>query len=713
MSIDDTAQQSDLRRHRQPLIDWQSFSVRLVAGLAALVLITTLSAGVPALWIARSQLERQAGEHLLAVQRATASLYTTHQGEINDRARLLAERPTFQRLVTEGTATDMTAYLEAFRIQSGLDYLVVCSQRLQVTAGASPADSCSLPFTPGYGIAGGVATLAAETLVLAGEPEHPLGSVLAGVLLDEAFLKQIAANTGTEQTVLLADGMRVASSRPDLLPAGTLAAASTGAQAMPYSAQNHKFLTAAVPLDAGEGQATLLAEVALPVSGLVTAERQATAILVTSTLLVALIAMSAGIWAIRRLTAPLERLTQTAELISRGDFAAPVTVLAGPTEVTTLATALRQSQTTMLNALQERSEARDWLDSLIQSIVEGVITFDTRGRVTFMSHGAERILGRSGDAAIGLPVADQFQLAEPGATFLDLIPPAGSKRQIEVISPQGKPTVLAITGARLAPPSSPVPQVALVLRDVTEEEALRGLRSNFLANISHEFRTPLSTLNASMELLLDEEQNLSAVEMRNLLQPTHLSLVSLQTLIDNLLESSSIEAGRFTIRKRVVVLNQVISEAMHIVNPLLTRRGQSVSIAEPAQLPPLHADPTRLIQVLVNLLSNASKYSPIGQPVEVIVATNQSSLRVSVADRGPGIPEGERDQLFRRFVRLDAQAGEQYGIGLGLYVVKTIVEAHQGRLGVDDRPGGGSVFWFELPVATTPSREGFHEGTGS
>ncbi|MCB0240867.1 MAG: HAMP domain-containing histidine kinase, partial [Anaerolineae bacterium] len=103
----------------------------------------------------------------------------------------------------------------------------------------------------------------------------------------------------------------------------------------------------------------------------------------------------------------------------------------------------------------------------------------------------------------------------------------------------------------------------------------------------------------------------------------------------------------------------------------------------------------------------------IGQPVEVIVATNQSSLRVSVADRGPGIPEGERDQLFRRFVRLDAQAGEQYGIGLGLYVVKTIVEAHQGRLGVDDRPGGGSVFWFELPVATAPSREGFHEGTGS
>jgi len=302
---------------------------------------------------------------------------------------------------------------------------------------------------------------------------------------------------------------------------------------------------------------------------------------------------------------------------------------------------------------------------------------------------------------------------DPSATFLDIIPPAGNKRQIEVVSPQGRPMVLAVTGARLAPPNSPLQQVALVLSDVTEEEALRGLRSHFLANISHEFRTPLTTLNASMELLLDEEQDLTAAEMRNLLQPTHLSLISLQTLIDNLLESSSIEAGRFTVRKRAVNLNQVITEALHIVDPLLARRGQSVSLAEPARLPSLQADPTRLVQVLVNLLSNASKYSPIGQPVDLVVENDQPWLRISVADRGPGIPPSERAQLFRRFVRLDAQAGEQYGVGLGLYVVKTIIEAHQGRLGVDDRPGGGSVFWFALPVAGAPDKEGVNEDSGS
>ncbi len=698
---------------RKPLIDWRSFSVRLVAGLAALVVFTTLSAGVPALWIARSQLQRQATEHLLAVQRATASLYTTHEGEISDRARLLAERPTFQQLATKGSAAEMAAYLEAFRVQSGIDYLVFCGRRMQVTTGSSPVESCNLPFAPGYGIVGTVATLAVDIPLSTAGPEQAVDTILAGILIDDPFLGQMAANTESEQSVFAPGGPRLASSQASLLPVGSLPLIGDEGLPAPVNSQGHELLTVSTPLHAGDGQTRLLAEVALLVDGLTAAERQATTILIASTLVVAVLAMTTGVWAIRRLTAPLERLTEMAELISQGNFGVPVVELAGPTEVTTLAAALRRSQATMLDALSERSEARDWLDSLIQSIVEGVVTFDTRGIVTFISQGAERILDCTSSQAVGQPVSNLFQLSAQDVTFLDVIPPAGGKRQIEIISIQGKPVILAVTGARLAPPNSPVPQVALVLRDITQEEALRGLRSHFLANISHEFRTPLTTLNASMELLLDEGQYLTAEEMRNLLRPTHLSLVSLQTLIDNLLESSSIEAGRFTVRKRAVNLNQVITEALRIVDPLMARRAQSVALAEPSRMPELRADPTRLVQVVVNLLSNASKYSPIGQPVDLIVENDQSWLRVSVADRGPGIPQGERDQLFRRFVRLDSPAGEQYGVGLGLYVVKTIVEAHQGKLGVDDRPGGGSVFWFALPLADAPAKGGGDESSGS
>ena len=109
-------------------------------------------------------------------------------------------------------------------------------------------------------------------------------------------------------------------------------------------------------------------------------------------------------------------------------------------------------------------------------------------------------------------------------------------------------------------------------------------------------------------------------------------------------------------------------------------------------------DQGRLTQVLVNLLVNASKYSPLGGAIDLTMTSAAGAIRVAVADRGPGIPPQDRLNLFRRYVRLDIQDNEEYGIGLGLYVVKTTVEAHGGAVGIEDRPGGGSVFWFTLPL---------------
>jgi signal transduction histidine kinase len=130
---------------------------------------------------------------------------------------------------------------------------------------------------------------------------------------------------------------------------------------------------------------------------------------------------------------------------------------------------------------------------------------------------------------------------------------------------------------------------------------------------------------------------------------------------------------------------------------MLERRNQTLSLAEPAQLPEIEGDPARLTQVLVNLIFNASKYSAIGQPIELQLAQHADRLHVGVADRGRGIPEAKRSNLFRSFVRLDS-GDEEHGIGLGLYVVKTIVDAHDGQVGISDQPGGGSLFWFEIPL---------------
>lgn len=672
---------------------------RLVAVLVVLIILTTLSAGVPAYLLARRQLEQGAWERVDATRRATESLYDAALGRAVDLTTLLGERPTLRRLIADSDTAALETYLAAFREQSDLDLIQVCSRARVIVAIGETGNLCAI------GPGAGVELVDERPVMLArvaipgdGQPQNS-DKVVTGVRLDAEFLLQLSANTGMEQSIIGTDDHALISTLPpgpttvELLPDGRLLTVQeTGGGESP-------FFAAQFPLP---GHASdLYAEVALPVAGLRATERDALAILVAGSAAVAAAGAVAGAWFVRRLTAPLESLTHAAEQISGGDLTAPIPRVAAPPEMATLAAALERSQGTMLAALAERSQSRDWLNTLVQSVVEGVITFDTRGRVTFMSQGAEIMTGWTSEEAIGRPINDLLPPPDPGAadTFLDHLPPAGEKREIETRTRSGRSLVLAATGARMVPPSGDTVQVALVLRDVTEEQALRNLRSFFLANISHEFRTPLSTLGASLELLMEQADDLTAEEIRELLRPTHMSLLSLQTLIDNLLESSRIEAGMFALRRQPVAMEELILDALAIARPLLDRRGQSVSITEPATLEPVTVDRGRMTQAMVNLLSNASKYSPIGRPIDLWVEQRAGAVRVGVADRGPGIPPEQRDNVYRRFVRLDEVGQEQQGMGLGLYLVKKIVEAHGGTVGVDDRAGGGAVFWLELPGA--------------
>ena len=241
---------------------------------------------------------------------------------------------------------------------------------------------------------------------------------------------------------------------------------------------------------------------------------------------------------------------------------------------------------------------------------------------------------------------------------------------------------------------------ALVLRKNVNEEAVQHLRSHFLANITHEFRTPLSALRASVEFLVDEMANLSQEEINELLHAIHMSVTGLQTLVDNLLESVSIEAGHFTIRPEPIELDDVVYEAGRIMQPLLNRRQQQLNVFYSESLPLVYGDSTRLTQVLVNLLANASKYGPMGQTIDLTIETlDMEGVRMSVADRGPGLSPQMREKLFHRFAQFNSSDSAQHGVGLGLWVVKVIVSEHDGTVGMEDRPGGGAIFWFTLPIA--------------
>jgi two-component system phosphate regulon sensor histidine kinase PhoR len=335
---------------------------------------------------------------------------------------------------------------------------------------------------------------------------------------------------------------------------------------------------------------------------------------------------------------------------------------------------------------------------LIQSVVEGIIVIDADGQITFANRSAEQITGWAIGDVLGKSIYQLFPEMIGEKPFLDYLASDSSPVPVNVQLRNGLEITLSVTKARLNSTANDRPQMVLVIRDITERNAAQRLRSYFLANISHEFRTPLSALKASVELLLDSGEELSSEETVALLNSILFSLTGLQTLIDNLLESVSIEAGRFQIRRRMTDLNTLSAEAAIIMRPLMDRRKQTLKISTKPHLPHVDVDPMRLTQVLVNLLSNASKYSPMETSIHLSLDLEQGHIKVSVADRGDGIPPEERQNVFRRFIRLDEKDKPQYGIGLGLFLVKTIIEEHGGSVGVNEQPGGGSIFWFTIPI---------------
>lgn len=325
---------------------------------------------------------------------------------------------------------------------------------------------------------------------------------------------------------------------------------------------------------------------------------------------------------------------------------------------------------------------------------------DGEGRVVYLNPGAERISGRAAAEVLGKSVEHLLPPAAGSENLRDAFVQGEKPRLAAVLDPLGRELTLSVTRTILDPAGGEKPGMVLVFRDATEESAARRLRSYFLANISHEFRTPLSALKASVELMLEAIEDLSKAETIELVKSLHFSVTGLQTLIDNLLESVSIEAGRFHIRKRSTDLETVVMEAAKVMQPLLERRRQTLAMHIQPDLPRAEVDPMRLNQVLVNLISNASKYGPLDRPIELEMRLLEAGIvRFSVGDQGTGIAAQDRENIFRRFVRLEDEKDKaQYGVGLGLSVVKAIVESHGGEVGLDERPGGGNVFWFTLPM---------------
>jgi K+-sensing histidine kinase KdpD len=219
-----------------------------------------------------------------------------------------------------------------------------------------------------------------------------------------------------------------------------------------------------------------------------------------------------------------------------------------------------------------------------------------------------------------------------------------------------------------------------------------------LANISHEFRTPLAAQLASIELLKDGLESMQPTEQRELFQHLERGVLRLMRLIDNLLESVRIEAGQLNIRRQNLAITDVTEEAAALVQPLLAQRRQSLVAEWPASIPPIMGDGQRLTQVFVNLLANASKYAPEGTAIRLGGEMRGDRLIAWVEDEGPGLGDGDADTVFQRFYRSGDVEPEAPGLGLGLWIVRSIVERHGGEVGMERTPAGRTRFFVALPA---------------
>ena len=400
------------------------------------------------------------------------------------------------------------------------------------------------------------------------------------------------------------------------------------------------------------------------------------------------------------LVAPLRRMGQGAWRIGRGDLQSPLLEVGGGAEIGRLAASFEEMRQRLLEASGEARRRAAEAEALIAGMVEGVLAVDRERRLRYVSPQAAALLGVEPAAALGRFCGDVLQPRLPGGErpcdFACPIVHARSRGDSwateHLVPPAGPRTVVLRSAALVAE------RQVVLLREESDLEAGRRVRDAVFAHVSHELKTPLAGQLASIELLLDGSGSLPPEHSRQLIESLQRSTLRLERLIDNLLESVRLERSPFDLPREPLDLRPVIEEAIAAVGPLFAQKSQPLVRRLPERLPLVLGEPDSLAQVFVNLLANAQKYAPAGSPVEVGARPLAGSVEVWVEDRGPGLPPAAAGSIFDLFTRGPAPGLTQNGLGLGLFISKTIVERHGGRILAEAAEPHGARFRVRLPA---------------
>jgi len=619
------------------------------------------------------------------------------------QAKSVADRQTLQRMMADARSSSLGLYL---RRSCNNDTIVTCAvfEGGQLIAQAG----VSLPW-------GEITASAAEQgerfLVAPSVGRYALLGASAQIggatgrrlyvarLLDERMAQVLSERVGTPIR-LINYRMFVEDKRVDDFTRLHSAGLSDGRSAV-LRIRDLDLYAASFPVFASTGEAIALLEARLPSGEIDASVGSLVRRLIVTAIVLAALAVLAGVILGQQVTGPLGTLSDAVGKLGQGDFSTSIPS-GGTQEVGKLARTIETMRDNLVQLTGELRRREAEAQAVLGGIVEGVYAVDKSRVIRYLNPQAARLLGVQAHEAIGRFCGDVLKpCLENGVRPCETRCPImrarleGNAQATEQLNlTNGSPRTTIITSA------APVDDLQVqVIRDETELEGVRRARDSVLVNISHEFRTPLAAQLASIELLREGVDSMSREQQKELVFSLERGTLRLTRLIDNLLESVRIESGQLGIRHQNVSLEEVIADADALIGALLNQRRQRLELEFPEDLPRVDGDGPRLTQVFVNLLANASKFAPEDSVVRVGAAPQGDKVTAWVEDEGPGVPEIESGSIFERFSRGAGEEPEPGGLGLGLWIVKSIIERHGGAIAARRTSAGKTRFEVQLPVA--------------
>jgi two-component system, OmpR family, phosphate regulon sensor histidine kinase PhoR len=410
-----------------------------------------------------------------------------------------------------------------------------------------------------------------------------------------------------------------------------------------------------------------------------------------------------------RFAGRIEQLKDFSRRVADGDFR-PLQFSGPRDELADLADALNETAARLDASIRSLSRERNRSGAILRSMVEGVAVIDARERLVFFNRAFAGILNLDADKSEGRPLIEvvrnsqlvalirkalQGQEGGQGDIAMGFVPQRSFSVTAAPVNPLDSAPAARDSSARSAQPSGAV----VVLHDVTELRRLERVRQDFVANVSHEFKTPLTAIQGFAETLLAgalEDPN----NNRRFLEIIREHASRLARLTDDLMKLARIEAGKMEVQFSPVNLADLAEGCEETARLKADRKQIALEMDVPATVPRVRGDANLLHEVLQNLLDNAVQYTHPGGKIQVTAEARERDAVVTVADTGIGIPLADQERIFERFYRVDAaRSREAGGTGLGLSIARHIVEAHGGRIWVESEVGSGSKFSFSLPLA--------------